>query len=55
MRVLCAVVSTELFTQKNLCADLNDYPIETTWSRDGSSTKVRFNGYLLRRNDDVKY
>ena len=24
MRALCAVIGTELFTQKNLCADLNE-------------------------------
>ena len=46
---------TELFTQKNLCAGLNEVSNRNDLVTCGSSAKVKFNGYLLRRNDNVKY
>ena len=54
MRALCSC-DTELFTQKICLLIYMEYPIETTWSYDGSSEEVRLNGCLFRKIDDVKY
>ena len=42
MRALCAVVALDCLLRR-ICG--LEYPIETTGSHDGSSVKVRFNGY----------